>query len=153
MKSDLMEPIEELRRLRRRSLFIHAACVRWGSGNAGDMQLVMTSALMARRIARAVGDWLNAQPNWRLHPRPSALGHWGLAAVGFATAHAHPSSVSRRHWLQGQFERLGRESADIRAITSSRVINDMLAALQPEIKTLMRLYAACEDHPQLAAST
>jgi hypothetical protein len=152
MKSDLMEPIEQLQRLRRRSLFIHAACVRWGAENADDMQLVMTSALMARRIARAVGDWLNVQPNWRLHPRPSTLGHWGLAAIGFATAHTHSSNASRRHWLQGQFEKVGRESADIRAITSSRVINDMLAGLQPEVKALMRLLAACEEHPQLAAS-
>lgn len=152
MKSDLLEPIEPLRRLRRRALCIHAACVRWGAHNADDMQVVMTSALMARRIARAVGDWLNVQPNWRLHPRPSAVGNLALEVVGLAIAHSHPSIASRRRWLQDQFERVGRESADIRAITSSRVINDMISSLQPDVEALMRLYAAGEAQPELAAS-
>jgi hypothetical protein len=150
--SALSEPIEQLRHLRWRALLIQSTCMRWGTINAEDMHLVMNSALMARRISRVIADWLNAHPNWRLHPRPNPLGHRVLGALSWATAHAHAALPARRQWLRTQFERVARESADIRAITSSRTINDMLAGVQPDVKSLLHLYAATEDHEHVPAS-
>jgi hypothetical protein len=151
-KPSLSEPIERLQRLRRRTLLVQATCMRWGTANDEDMHLVMNSALMARRVSRLIAEWLNAHPNWRLHPQPNAVGHWVLGSMSWATAHAHASMLARRHWLQVQFERIARDSADIRAITSSRVINDMLSGIQPDLKALLRLYASTDSHGQLAVS-
>ncbi len=133
----MFEPIAQLQQLRRRALFVRAVSRVWAG--SGKHQHVAETVLLTWRISRVVGGWLIGHPNAQYHPSRSPLYSGLLACAALAVRASLWSDAARTRWLSDQLRVLGRECADIRAVTSSVSINEMLARHQPALSALYRL--------------
>jgi hypothetical protein len=62
--------------------------------------------------------------------------------AGLRVRAVHWSTSARTRWLTKELQALARECADIRAVTSSVSINDMLGRHQPSLSALQRCESA-----------
>lgn len=140
----LFEPSFALQKLRGRCLLIRELCHRWDE--LDDLKpCYQDAALLVWRANRLIAGWLHAHPNPRHHPKSSAWG-WAIRAVrAAAVAVVHRRAATRARWLHAQFVALGKDCADIRAVTSSVAINQLLAAHQPGILALQKRFALQEQ--------
>jgi len=133
----MFEPIGQLQILRRRALLLREVCRRW-AGSA-ESPVYGASALVAWRISRVVSGWLCGHPNQQYHQTPPPRASLRTICAGLGVRAVHWSTVARARWLTAQLQALARECADIRAITSSVSINEMLGRHQPSLAALQRV--------------
>jgi len=144
IEAPMIEPIGQLRSLRFRALLVREVCRRWAGGP--DHALLIESALAAWRLSRVISGWLMGHPNRQYHPAPPAWTAIRSIGAGLAVRALHWSTGSRMRWLAQQLHILARDCADIRAVTSSVAINEMLGRQQPALSILQR--SACPRLPQ-----
>jgi len=133
----MIEPIGQLRMLRRRALLVREVCRRWAAN--GERGLYADSALAAWRLSRVVSGWLIGHPNRQYHPRRSRSVSTALLCASFAVRVLHWSAAARARWLTVQLQALTRACSDTRSVTSSVSINEMLGRHQPHLLALERL--------------
>jgi len=140
----MSEPVRHLQHFRARSLRVNAVCKQWASEDESgpherDFQLrqrLHRTALVSWRVARVVTGWLNALPDRRCHPLTSGVGQWSRTADACIIAMTYAAPCRRLRWIAEQLDLLNHEAANIRAITASPDINEMLARHQPDLKSL-----------------
>jgi hypothetical protein len=147
---NMFEPISQLQQLRRRALYVREVCHGWAKADAPALHA--QGALVAWRISRVVSGWLIGHPNEQFHPTRSPVFALALACGSLAVRASHWSEMARRRWLSTQLRALARECADIRAVTSSVIINEMLARHQPSLLALERVVAPVSE-PALQRGT
>jgi hypothetical protein len=133
----MVEPIGQLKVLRRRALLVRVVCRGW-AGN-GESDLYAQSALVAWRLNRVISGWLMGHPNQQYHPNRSPWCAGSLVLAGLALRAWNWATRARVAWLESQLQAMIRDCADIRSITSSVSINEMLARHQPSLIALQRL--------------
>jgi hypothetical protein len=137
----MFEPIVQLQQLRSRFLLMRAVCLRSAPYDvrAGYFR---DAALLAWRASRLIGGWLNGHPNSQFHPRDTRFAKLALHTHAALIGLLHGNARRRTVWLHEQLDVLAQACADIRAVTSSVAINDILGRRQPEIAALQRVTAA-----------
>jgi hypothetical protein len=140
----MFEPIDQLQMLLRRALLTREVCRRWAA--AGDDPAYGASALLAWRISRVVSGWLSGHPNQQYHPPSSARAPVTTICAGLRVRAGRWSRRARARWLNTQLKALARDCADIRAVTSSVSINEMLGRHQPSLAALQRFASARPIH-------
>jgi len=144
----MFEPIAQLQQLRRRALFVRAVCRVWaGAGKQDPHEHFAATVLLSWRLSRVVSGWLIGHPNAQYHPSRSPWYPGLLACASLAVRATLWSDAARTRWLSDQLRALGRECADIRAVTSSVGINDMLSRHQPVLSTLERAVRSRTGEP------
>jgi hypothetical protein len=136
----MFEPIGHLQMLRRRALLVRFLCRRWAGGD--EAGLYAQSALVAWRLSRVLSGWLSAHPNRQYHPTGSPWFLGKLVCASLPVRAWRWSDRARTRWLARQLRALGRECADIRSVTSSGSINEMLGRHQPSVAALQSLACA-----------
>jgi hypothetical protein len=157
----VVEPVQELRQLRKTALQVNAACKRWsvtrglhgrgGPGKDRDAELLSRCALVGWRLARVITGWLQSHPNWRLHPSECPFAEFAMRTGAAAESMLYLSKGSRLNWLCAKLDHLERRCADVRAITSSAAINDMLSRHQPDLTLLRRAVHSLRPRATAAA--
>jgi hypothetical protein len=152
----MFEPIFQLQALRYRFLLIRALCRLGASSPKPQAAYFRDAALLAWRASRLIGGWLHGHPNDQYHPASTSAGRVALRSHAALIGLLHWSVRQRTLWLHRQLELVGQACADIRAVTSSVAINDILGRRQSEIAALQRLtgaaaaIAAPAQRPQVA---
>jgi hypothetical protein len=138
----MWDPTANLQKIRRQSLLINSVCRQWTKRADDTDPLLWGSALVAWRIARAIGVWLHAQPDLAVHPRNSVGARLvrGLRMLGISAW--HPSAAAKLHWVRQVLDRVYRDIGDLRALTSSADINGLLARHLADVRAL-RILASC----------
>jgi len=147
----VFEPIGQLQMLRRRALLLREVCVRWAG--PGEQPVYGASALVAWRLSRVVSGWLSGHPNRQYHPTPSRRPSLNTICAGLWVRAVHWTTPARARWLMVQLQALARECADIRAVTSSVSINEMLGRHQPSLSALQRFVNARAPYALVERST
>jgi hypothetical protein len=139
--------VERLRRLRASALRVRAIASALGPGTSfpgdpfsGD-PLLNRGRCAAWRIARTVSGRLRAHPYARFQ-KDAGIGV--VVANGLAAANCVLGTKSRRRNLlrfEEELRALGRELADVRALTSASDLNDSFARSQVEIRSLLAALA------------
>lgn len=137
----MFEPIVQLQALRYRFLLIRELCLR---SSEFDMRAsyFRDAALLGWRASRLIGGWLHGHPNSQYHPKNSVRERVVLRTHALLLGLPHFGIRQRTLWLHGELAIVGRACANIRAVTSSVAINDILGRRQPEIAALRRVTAA-----------
>jgi hypothetical protein len=148
----MMEPIRELQRLRKAALQVNVACKRWSATAGASAEVLAHCALVGWRLARVITGWLQSHPNWRLHPSECRLAEFAIRTSAALESLLYLSDRSRLNRLGAQLAYLDRCSADVRAVTSSVAINDMLSRHQPDLKSLRRAVSSLRPRPTAAAA-
>jgi hypothetical protein len=147
----MVEPVRELRQLRKAALQVNVACKRWSVTRGGNSEILSHCALVAWRLARVITGWLQSHPNWRLHPSECPLAELAMRTSAAVESLLYLSDRSQLNWLCAKLEYVDRRSADVRAVTSSVVINDMLSRHQPDLKSLRRALRSLRTRPTAAS--
>jgi hypothetical protein len=137
----MFEPILQLKALRYRFLLIRELC--WHSSGFGvHASYFSEAALLGWRASRLIGGWLHGHPNVQYHPKDSAARRLIVRTHAILVGLPHFTVLQRTVWLHQQLALAAHACANIRAVTSSVAINDILGRRQPEIANLMRVTAA-----------
>ena len=129
--------ILRLRKLRNAVLRARAMANRLDGGQARADSIFSKTAVTCWGIARFVTGYLGAHPNLRYREGPGRSREWFDRLNASATALAARRSEHRVRVLIAELERAAHELDDVRALTRSPELSDVLGRLQINVRRLL----------------
>jgi hypothetical protein len=126
-----------LRKLRIAVLRARALAYRLDGEQGRDDSIFSRTALTCWGIARYVTGYLSAHPNLRCQEGPSRRREWVDRLSASVTALATRQPAHRVRVLMAELERAARELDDVRAVTRSPELSDVLGRQQINVRRLL----------------